>query len=296
MKKQNFLYGILGVFMLSFFFTSCLTDQNPPVVSLLSGTDVLTSSGKIEPSSNFKVQVKGIKGDVNMKTLTIFENGSILPLERIVDGLNANPALLTGTDVESFSKTITIKAQTTGISDYLFVVEDENLLKDTVMITLTGSTAFNVNVASLKVYNADAPTGYFGSVDLQKGEAVASKDNPDGDIQDFGVVSTSQPYDGTWQKKIKPENGTEMVIPAASVTFADIDDMEKLIVAYNAGSKVTEASVTVGKVFLFKSPSKTVGIFDYFILNTLELHETPPSNLGGDNLDYYIFALKGKKY
>jgi hypothetical protein len=296
MKKQNFLYGILGILMLSFSLTSCVTDQNPPIVSLLSGTDVLTSSGKIEPSSNFKVQVKALKGDVNMKTLTIFENGAKLPLERIVDGLNANPALLSGTDVESFTKTITIKAQTTGVSDYLFVVEDDNLLKDTVMISLTGSTAFNVNVASLKVYNADAPAGYFGSVDLQKGEAVASKDNPDGDIQDFGVVSTSPPYDGTWQKKIKPENGTEMVLPTASVTFADIDDMEKLIVAYNAGTKATEASVTVGKVFLFKSPSKTAGKFDYFIINTLELHETPPSNLGGDNLDYYIFALKGKKY
>ncbi len=294
MKKQNFLYGILGVFMLSFFFTSCLTDQNPPVVSLLSGTDVLTSSGKIEPSSNFKVQVKGIKGDVNMKTLTIFENGSKLPLERIVDGLNANPALLTGTDVESFTKTITIKAQTTGISDYLFVVEDENLLKDTVMITLTGSTAFNVNVASLKVYNADAPTGYFGSVDLQKGEAVASKDNPDGDIQDLGVKDVLT--DGTWQKKIKPENGTEMVIPAGSVTYEGIDDLEKLLVAYAAGTKATEASVTVGKVFLFKSPSKTAGKFDYFIINTLQVNETPPLGSGGDNLDNYIFALKGKKY
>jgi hypothetical protein len=294
MKKQNFLYGILGILMLSFTLTSCLTDQNPPIVSLLSGTDVLTSSGKIEPSSNFKVQVKGIKGDVNMKTLTIFENGTKLALERIVDGLNANPALLSGTDVESFTKTVTIKAQTTGVSDYLFVVEDENLLKDTVMITLTGSTAFNVNVANLKVYNADAPTGYFGSVDLQKGEAVASKDNPDGDIQDLGVVNVLT--DGTWQKKIKPENGTELVIPVSSVTYDGIDDLEKLLVAYNAGTKATETSVTVGKVFLFKSPSKTSGKYDYFIMNTLQVNETPPLGSGGDNLDNYIFALKGKKY
>jgi hypothetical protein len=31
-------------------------------------------------------------------------------------------------------------------------------------------------------------------------------------------------------------------------------------------------------------------------MKTLEVKETPPKNQGGDNLDYYIFNLKGKKY
>jgi len=294
MKKINFLYAFLSVLLLTFVFTSCTEDKVPPTVSLLSGTDFLTSDGTIEPAANFKVQVKAIKGDVNMKTLTVFENGTKLALERIVDGLNANPALLSGTDAEAFTKAITIKGQNAGTSDYLFVVEDENLLKDTVEISLRISTSFNVNVANLKVYNADAPAGYFGSVDLQKGAAVASENNPDGDVQDFGVVDDLT--DGTWQKKIAPENGTEMVLPLATADFDKIVDLETLIEAYNAGTKVTEAGVTVGKLFLFKSPSAVSGKFDYFILKTLEVNETPPKNQGGDNLDNYIFYLKGKKY
>ncbi|MBK7096662.1 MAG: hypothetical protein IPH57_16945 [Saprospiraceae bacterium] len=295
MKKFNYLYAIMSILLVTFAFTSCTEDKVPPTVSLLSGTGFLTSDGTIEPAANFKVQVKGAKGDVNMKTLIVYENGTKLALERIIDGLNANPSLLIGADGEAFTKAITIKGQDAGTSDYLFVVEDENLLKDTVEISLTISTSFNVNVPSLKVYNADAPAGFFGSVDLQKGAAVASENNPDGDVQDFGVVDDLT--DGSWQKKIKPENGTEMVIPLAAADFDKITDLETLIAAYTAGTKAAEAGVTVNKLFLFKSPSAVAGKFDYFIMKTLEVVETPPlGQPGGDNKDFYIFNLKGKKY
>ncbi|MGE5355997.1 MAG: hypothetical protein ACM3PT_07130 [Deltaproteobacteria bacterium] len=288
MKKINFLYVVVFAFILTSTFYSCTKDEVPPTVSLLSGSGFQTSDASLPFESDFKVQVKGVKGDVNMKTLTIYENGTKLPLERIVDGLNANPALLTGADAESFTKAITLKAQKSGISDYLFVVEDENALKDTVDIRITGFTPFNINVTDLKLWNFHGPN--FGSIDLQKGVALSS-DDTNGDAQDVGIVNVLT--DQTWKKKIKTKNGTLMATPAANLNFDDVTDLDKLIAAFNAGTQVQEAGVTVNSVFLFKTPKSITGKTsdDYFIMKTKELKETT-----GDNLDYYIFHLKGKAY
>jgi hypothetical protein len=288
MKKISFLYVIVSAFLITFSFYSCTKDEVPPTVSLLSGTDFITSDAEVAAASDVKVQVKGVKGDVNMKTLTIYENGTKLALERITDGLNANPALLSGTDAESFTKPITFKAQSTGTSDYLFIVEDENLLKDTVEITLSVYTPFNINVAELKMWNFHGPN--FGSIDLQKGVALSS-DDVAGDAQDIGIVNVLT--DQTWKKKIKVKNGTLMATPAANLDFTQVTSLEKLIAAYNAGTQATEAGVTVGSVFLFKTPKSVTGKSsdDYFIIKTTDLKETT-----GDNLDYYIFHLKGKAY
>lgn len=84
-----------------------------------------------------------------------------------------------------------------------------------------------------------------------------------------------------------------MATPAANIDFTQITSLEKLITAYNAGTQATEAGVSVGSVFLFKTPKSVTGKSsdDYFIMKTNDLKETT-----GDNLDYYIFHLKGKAY
>ena len=285
MKRNNFLFVIASIMFIAFTFTSCTEDKVGPEVKFGSGVGFISADSQVEAESEFKVQVKGAKGDVNMTTLTIYENGTKLALERIVDGLNANPALLLGADAEAFSKEITITAQSLGTSDYLFVLEDENLLKDTVelVLTLNPQTFFNLNKPGLILYNADGPTDYYGSIDLQKGESVPSI-STDGDVQDLGIEATST----NWEKKIVPENGTLMALPSTTIDYDKMKTLENLILAFDAGTATTEELVTVGKIFLLKSPSKVSGKFDYFIMKTLEVNETTT-----DNKDYYKFALKG---
>lgn len=268
-------------------FSSCTQDAVPPSLVLGTGTDYISGNSTVYGGTELKVQLKGTKADAEMKSLSIYENGSQLNLSRIVSGLNANPTVLTGTETTSFTKDVVFTAQTSGTSDYLFILEDASGSKDSVgfTITLKAETAFNVVNANLKVYNADGPTGYFGSVDLQAGATVAST-STSGDVQDFGINTS----DTGWQKKIKPENGTEMYIPSGTVDFDKVTSLEKLVEVLNNSTKVTEASVAIGKIFVFKSPSSLSGTYDYFVIKTLDLKETT-----SDNLDYYIFSLKGRK-
>ena len=167
------------------------------------------------------------------------------------------------------------------------VIEDENGLKDSTGFTLTLNpleTQLNFSADSIIVGNFKGPDDE--SIDLQTGTHVSS-DNANGDVQDIGWT------DGTndWAKRIKPKNNTEMVIPASGLVYGETNTLEALLDAYNAGTKAeVSGDISVGSVFLFKSPSATAGKFDYFIMNTLVVEESV-----GDNNDYYVFELKGYK-
>ena len=293
MKLTNLFYGLVLSVLFAVTFTSCedditLPDNNPPKVTLVnSGTDVISSDATVDADVNVSVDVKATVGTGDLKLLTILENGEKLDLERITGGLNSNPAFFTAgsDDAKGFQKKISFRTQSEGISDYMFLVEDVNGLKDSVVITLTAvqKTELNFFVDSIVVYNFSGP--YKGSIDLQTGTAVSSS-NADGDVQDVGITGN-----GDWIKQIKPKNGAEMVVPASDFDFDAVSDLEGLVAAYGAGTVATEADVAVGSSFLFKTSSATSGQFDYFVLKTLDLHETT-----GDNKDYYVFTLKGYKY
>ncbi len=293
MKLTNLFYGLALSVLFAVAFSSCedditLPDNNPPQITLLnSGTDVISSDATVDADVTVSVDVKATVGTGDLKLLTIFENGAKLDLERITEGVNSNPAFFTAgsDDAKGFEKKISFKTQSEGISDYLFLVEDVNGLKDSVVITLTAvkKTELNFFVDSIVVYNFSGP--YKGSIDLQTGIAVSSS-NEDGDVQDVGITSN-----GDWLKKIKPKNGAEMVVPASDFDFDAVADLEGLLTDYAVGTVASEADVTVGSSFLFKTPSATSGQFDYFVLKTLDMYETT-----GDNKDYYVFTLKGYKF
>jgi len=294
MKLTNLFYGLVLSVLFAVSFSSCgddvtlPVDNDPPVVTLLdSGTDVISSDATIDADATVSVDLKATIGTGELKLLTILENGSNLELERITGGVNSNPTLFAAgsDDAKGFEKKISFKAQSEGISDYMFLVEDVNGLKDSVVITLTvvQKTALNFFKDSIVVYNFSGKN--YGSIDLQTGTAVSSKDE-NGDVQDVGITSN-----GDWLKKIKPKNGAEMVIPSADFDFDAIEDLESLQAAYSAGTVSSEADVTVGSSFLFKTASESAGNFDYFVLKTLDMQET-----SSDNYDYYIFTLKGYKF
>lgn len=293
MKRTNFLLSFALSLLIAISFTSCTEDpitpidNDPPLVSLVSGIDYISTNAQVDPNANVTVRVKAVVGTGDLKLLTIYENGEKLDLERISGGINGNPALLVGDDITGFEKDIVFAAQDDGVSEYTFEVEDVNGLTDDISISFTltpPETELNFLAESIRVGNFQGPDK--GSIDLQTGTPISSS-SADGDVQDIGWV------DGTtdWAKRIKPKNGTEMVLPVSGVVYDDVNSLEKLLATYDAGVVAGESGdVAVGSVFLFKSPSATTGEFDYFIMNTLEVNESP-----GDNLDYYIFSLKGYK-
>lgn len=289
MKKTNFLFSALIAAALVFSFSSCTEDDIDPLapeISLQSGAELISADAFVDANSIVKVSVRAVKGTAPLKLLRIFEDNLSLNLERIVDGVNANPAaILSEADKSSFTYVISLKVHEEGTKEYKFEIEDENGLKANVVIALSvvPKTAFNINVPELIVYNADGPTGFYGAVDLQEGVAIASADD-EGDVQDLGLVSGTS----DWQKKIRGKNGTTMSLPVSGLEFDQIEDLEALMEAYGNGTEVQEADVTLNSVFLFKSPSQVTDKFDYFIMKTLEITETTD-----DNKDFYVFHLKG---
>lgn len=295
MKLTNLFYGLVLAGLFAVTFTSCGDDINlpenntPPALSLLdSGTDVISTDATVDANTTVKVNLKATKGTGELKLLNFFENGELIDIDRIVDGIGSYTVSFANSpeDKLGFEKEISFKAQEEGVSDYMFLVEDVNGLKDSVTITLTvvAKTALNYSIDSLVVYNADAPGGYYGSIDLHKGETVSSGSS-EGDVQDLGLSSNG------WAKKIKPENGAEMVIPSADFDYDALDSFEDLTAAYNNGTVSTETDVVVNGTYMFKITSETTGEFDYFVLKTLDIVET-----ANDNKDYYVFSLKGYKF
>ena len=295
MKRTNYLLGIVFSVLIAISFTSCTedpitpVDNDPPLVSLVSGVDYISTNAQVDPNANVTVKVKASVGTGDLKLLTIYENGDKLDLERINGGINANPALLVGDDALGFEKEIIFTSQADGVSEYIFEVEDVNGLTDEISISFTltpPDTDLNYFVDNILVYNADGPTDYFGSLDLQTGTAVGSS-SADGDIQDLGLISGTT----DWQKKIQPENGAIMLIPANDFNFENTTTLESLLSGFEAGTETTEADVIKGNVYLIKTASSTAGEFDYFALKTKDLVETTI-----DNKDHYVFTLKGYKY
>jgi hypothetical protein len=135
----NLLMLFLGF---SVIFTSCTGDgttptiDQGPTVSLEAGSGLISSDATVNVGEEFSVSVKGSKTDNDMKTLTIEEAGTKITLERI--SLASNPALLTGTEVTTFTKNIKVKAHTTvGEKTYSFIVEDVDGNKTSKSIKIT---------------------------------------------------------------------------------------------------------------------------------------------------------------
>ena len=292
MKRSNLFYAIVLSIVFAFTYTSCNEDpvipdeKTPPTVSLVSGDSYISSDAQVDPGVLVTVKVKAVKGTGELRSLAIYENGTLLDIENRLKE-NSNPISLSADEYKNgFEKEIQFLSQEEGVSDYLFVLTDEYQLSDSVGFTLTlnpQETPLNFSKDSIYVYNADGK--HYGSLDLQKGEAVSSK-SEDGDVQDVGIDLNN----GNWYKKIKPKNGAEMVLPAEGVKFEEINTLEALTAAYDNGTVADVADVVEGNVYLFKTKAVN-GKRDIFILKNIEVHDE-----AANNSDYYLFNLKGYKY
>ncbi len=133
---RNFLLKLTGVslFFAVFIFTACeegtttTPGTDPPIVQFESGTDVITANASLSPSETFKVKISAIAGDSDLRSLTVYEDGTKVALDRVTfdHAGSANPLLVTDSDKSGFTWTVTVEAHEDGSTrTYEFVIADE---------------------------------------------------------------------------------------------------------------------------------------------------------------------------
>ncbi len=290
MKRINLFFALTLLFF-AMGIMSCekedpIVKNDPPSISLISGTSYVSSNATVEGNSNVTVKVKAVTGTGDLKLLTIYEDGNKIDLERFGDNFNSNPWLISDeANKAGFEREITFSTHEEGIAEYMFILEDVNALKDTVLIALdivVPATPLNFEKVDVKVYNADGKSK--GSLDLQTGELMSSNGSTDSDVQDLGLNDASE-----WAKQIVPENGASMYVVEEGVSYDDITTLEGLLEAKNRATKKDVANVTIGSKFIFTT-AEVNGESDIFILICTDIKEFQ------DNEDYYLFSYKGYKF
>lgn len=142
----------LGFIALTLLPTSCSEDGtidpggNPlgPEIRLLSDVGFISSATQVSPGEAFKVKLNAVAGDADLKSLTIKENGTNVPLQRlsiVVDGTDVtnNPLLITGSYASGATWEITIESPVdAAVRTYEFTVADND--------NETASTSVDVEV------------------------------------------------------------------------------------------------------------------------------------------------------
>ena len=256
-----------------------------PAIELAPETGFIYKDTVLQRGQIFQVKVTATPGTNDLKLLQINENDTKIPLDRIISGVNANPALTLNADAQGFTKVIELQAQADGLSKYTFFVEDEGGYTNGVSFTVTDVFFGLDTVASdLKVFNFSGTN--FGSIDLHIPKVVSSSD-PTGDIQDEGI-NLALPSATNWLQQIRPKNGAELFQPAEGLTYEEINTKEKLKAAVEAGTKVIRSkTLNVGDIYLAKTPSLEGATMDYFLLKVDNIVITP-----NNNDDFYLFSLK----
>ncbi|MBK8547333.1 MAG: hypothetical protein IPL63_08055 [Saprospiraceae bacterium] len=282
-------FAIIGML----FFTSC-TDETTEgaVVSFETGAGYLTGDAEVVPGGTFTVNLKALKGDNEMKTLTINEESSKVELSRIeIDGSPAfaNPILLSGANTSSFNYVITIDAGTVqGTKSYSFAVTDTEgtITTKSLKITVAGTL---VTTLTGVLFNQSGPVG-FGGLNLLTGEGTGtSVSDVNSQIRDMGIDSSST-VTGTWKQKVGSLNGSVLRYikkgqngVAENFTFADIITKEQLVTLWDKGGATFSISekIVVGD-FLMVLHKNT-----YFLIEVKEINVTTT-----DNKDNYKFDIK----
>ena len=287
MKNNYFLYLMLFILSGSLFM-ACEPDPvnvEDPQISLSTEAGYIYKDTTLQRGEIFKVKVTAAAGTNNLKLMQINENDVKMALDRIISGLNSNPALTLNADAQGFTKEIEIQAQADGLSKYTFYVEDEGGYTNGASFVVTDVYSGLDTVASgLKVYNFSGPLD--GSIDLQVPKVVPSSD-PKGDIQDEGI-NLNLPAATNWLQQIRPKNGAKLYKPAEGLAYDAIDSKEKLKAAVEAGTEVIRSqALKIGDIYLAKTASLQGTTMDYFLLRVDNIVIE-----ADNNNDYYLFTLK----
>ncbi len=152
MKQLTFLTKIFFVFLAISFWSSCTEDGTggggtitlPPVVELVSGADLVTSATTVDAGATFKVNVSADKGDNDMVTFTVLEDGvAIADATRLNyngagAGVISNPYSLTAAEGTTFDTNLEVTAHTDGgTRTYTFRITDSAGETDDTSVEIT---------------------------------------------------------------------------------------------------------------------------------------------------------------
>jgi len=152
MKQLTFLTKFFVLFLAISFWSSCEDDGTgtggggltlPPVVELQSGADLVTSATTVDPGATFKVNILADKGDNDMTSFTVLEDGIALDASRLnYNGGGAgnlgNPYTLTTAEGTTFDTNIEVTAHTDGgTRTYTFRITDSAGETDDTSVDIT---------------------------------------------------------------------------------------------------------------------------------------------------------------
>ena len=230
-----------------------LTIENPSM-SMVNG---IVEVGDSLRGGLFEFTLDGDDPDGNLRTLQVFRNGSAVgagsnnvqvEFDGTVAPLSSASVLLFGDDKRDFSKTVRVRASQdfADTLTYMFVVTDTFDLKDTAMVTLATGVAPTPLASTFNgavFFSRSAPRDFFGALDLDTGEAVASSSTEgSSELQDQGNSG------GSWLRQLVPENGAELRVltDGTSADFANVNSVESLLRIYDrAASSDDGGNVTI---------------------------------------------------
>jgi hypothetical protein len=252
MTTFNLKSAILFVLAI-FFFASCEDDDVlgggiddvGPSISLVDEAGFISFDATQDVGQSIKFKVNVTPGSSDLRTLTVFEDNTRVPLDRI--NLSANPLLIVDTDAKENGATyeieVTPDASITdaGVYTYSADIEDENGQVSTTSFILTtelSGTALEMTLTGV-LLNQAGPAGT-GGLDLSTGTSVGS-DAAEADIQDEGIDNGSATVAGNWRQQISGANGATVVFVddlgkvAEGLTFETVEFQEQISDAFASG-------------------------------------------------------------
>lgn len=299
MKSLNFFRFVFVFVAFSLFFTSCGddtsiidTDQDP-TLEIVSTDTTVSSDVTFKVNEDFVVQLKGAKTDNPLRIITVQEAGVNIPLDRL--SLNANPTLLTGTDVESFNTYfIGIRAHSdVSTKTYSFILEDTKGNKTTKSFAVTTVALTDATTLSGVLFNQGGTTGR-GGLDLDNGVGTGSMDAA-AELRDEGI-NLGLPVASNWLQQVSGVNSTEVKYIKKGAngiselfTFDAIKYKEEIAGLWGNGTAFTAIidsrsvsnKVAIGDIFIAKKGD------NYYLINVKNI-----VNTNSDNNDNYVLDIK----
>lgn len=288
--KQRTLFVFTLLIAVVALFTSC--DNTTPDPDPVGPSVVVTgpAADTVFTDSVFIITVSATSGDVNLKSISVTENGTALAVDRLTfDGFTAgsNPSPVVTGGETGFTYEVGITASSVAETNtYEVIIEDVD--------GLTASESFDI-VTEVEVIetpvtertvilllNQAGPAGQ-GALDLETGNQSGTQaSDTEADIKDLGI-DLNQPNTLNWKQQISNFNGSDLRVPAAGLVYDEVTSVEGVLAAYEAGQSITESDkVVVGDLFLVKTADG-----NYYLLNTVNIRVT-----GNDNQDSYEFSVK----
>jgi len=290
MKKIFGFWNLMLLVAGSLFIVSCGDDTDPIGTKGPTVTETHTFDASVdqEASQNISFSVKGVKGDADLKSITVKEDGVNLATSRFkIDNEAPSSAavLLLGADKQGFTKNFEISLPTeSGTYKYEFVLADDN--NNTNTVSLEVKVAAVSTITSERMYNYLGPLA--GGLDLLTGKAV-SKGGDNGTwagahIRDNGNnVVPGNPDTYPWKGEFIPWNNS-VVRKVNNSEWSNVVGKSQIVTLFNnAGSDLASSKMTVGDVYVVKNET------NYFLIKVKSVVNDGSAT---ENNDYSDFEIK----